>query len=108
MMIELKNIKELIENALKKSKKLKEVYLKNNWEYIIGEVSKKSFPLFLNEKTLYIVVENNVVMHYIFLKKEKIIEKCNEILNETYINDLSCKIGKVDEVKKNFFGGKNE
>lgn len=107
-MMELKNIKELIENALKKSKKLKEVYLKNNWENIVGEMSKKSFPIFLKESILYIVVENSVIMHNINLKKNIIIKKSNDVIKENYICDLKCQIGKVDEFKKNFFGGENE
>lgn len=107
-MLELKNIRDLLENALKKSKKLKEVYLKNSWKDIVNEVSKKSFPLFIKEETLYIIVENSVVMHYFILKKEIIIKRCNEILKDNYIKELNCKIGKVEEFKKNFFGGENE
>ena len=76
-MIEVIDIKTLIENALKKSIKLKEVFIKNN-------------------------------SHYLSMRENMIIEKCNKLIQEDYIKNIRIKVGPVQVEKMKYCGGKNE
>jgi predicted nucleic acid-binding Zn ribbon protein len=107
-MIEVIDIKTLIENALKKSIKLKEVFIKNNWKDIVGEIDKKSFPKTLKDSTLYIITENSVISHYLSMRENMIVEKCNKLIQENYIKNIRIKVGPVQVEKMKYCGGKNE
>ena len=107
-MIETINISDLIEKALKKSTKLKEVFIKNNWVNIVGDIEKKTFPKLLKESTLYVITESSVISHHLSMKEKMIIEKCNEIIKEDYVKHIRFKVGQVQIEKKKYCGGKNE
>ena len=107
-MIEPIKISELIENALKKSIKLKEIFIKNNWGEIIGDIEKKTFPKLLKDSTLYVITESSIISHYLSMREKMIIQKCNEIIKEEYVKHIRFKVGNIQTEKMKYFGGKNE
>ncbi|MGL4688319.1 MAG: DciA family protein [Fusobacteriaceae bacterium] len=107
-MLKILSIKNLIDEALKKSRKLKETYIKINWISIVGNLEKKSFPNYIKERTLHVIVESSTVMHHMILNEEKYIKKCNELINEDYIKEIRYKIGNLELAVKKICGGNNE
>ncbi|MGL5122939.1 MAG: DciA family protein [Fusobacteriaceae bacterium] len=107
-MLKILSIKNLIDAALKKSRKLKEIYIITNWSNIVGSLEKKSFPNYLKDKTLHVIVESSTVMHYMILNEEKYIKKCNEVINEDYIKEIRYKIGNLELAMEKICGGNNE
>ncbi len=107
-MLKILSVKDLIDEALKKSRKLKEIYIKINWIEIVGNLEKKSFPNYLKDGVLHVIVESSTVMHYMILNEDKYLKKCNEIINENYVKEIRYKIGNLELTVKKTFGGNNE
>lgn len=105
---EMKNVKEIIGEAIKKSRKLKEGLIKGNWSIIIGEeLSKKSYVASIKDQILIIHVENSVYLqHFSFMKKD-IINKVNAYLDLAYIRDIQFRISKM-EIEEYFKERKEE
>jgi hypothetical protein len=96
MMQNLVNVSDLMEVAITKSRLLKEGILKSEWDKIVGDLSKKSFVIFLKDKKLFIGVENSIWIQQMNFQKQMIIKKINEFLGGTYVEELIFKIGKKD------------
>jgi hypothetical protein len=90
----LVEVSDLMEVAITKSRLLKEGILKSEWDKVVGELSKKSFVIFLRDGKLFVGVENSIWIQQMNLQKQVIIEKINDFLGGNYINDLVFKIGK--------------
>ena len=43
-------VKDIINNSIAKSRRLREGILKGNWDKIVGELCKKTAPLYIREK----------------------------------------------------------
>ncbi|MGL4392164.1 MAG: DciA family protein [Fusobacteriaceae bacterium] len=91
----LRKISELVWSRINKTEKLKEVYLKANWEKIVGDLSKKSSLNKIEKGIAFLNVENSACLHFMTLKKEEYKKKFNEILEEDYIKDLNFKLKKI-------------
>lgn len=88
----VKTTKEIISDSLKKSKKLKEYYLKGKWCEIVGDsLVKRAKIEKLKDGVLVIKCDSSVVSNHIRLQSENIIEKINKILNDDYIKDIKIK-----------------
>ncbi len=87
-------VSDLMEVAITKSRHLKEGILKSQWEKVVGELSKKSFVIFLKDKKLFVGVENSIWIQQMTFQKKSIIEKINDFLGDDYIKDIVFKIGK--------------
>lgn len=107
-MIKMTNTKVIIDEALKKSRKLREVYIKINWEKIVGDLKNRCFPVYIKESTLFIVTDASSVLHYLTLNKENILKKSNDVLKGEYLKEIVVRIGNVEQTDKRFFGGNNE
>lgn len=93
---EMKNVKEIIDDAVKKSRKLKEGLIQGNWSSIIGEdLSKKSYVSALKEQVLFVHVENSVWLQQFSFMKQDIIKKVNAYLNLDYVKDVQLRISKM-------------
>jgi len=93
---EMKNVKEIIDDAVKKSRKLKEGLIQGNWSSIIGEdLSKKSYVSALKDQVLFIHVENSVWLQQFSFMKQDIIRKVNAYLNLEYVKDVQLRISKM-------------
>ena len=99
-MMELANIKIMIDSAVEKSRRLKEGILKARWQEITEKLFSKSSVLYIKEGTLYIAVENSAVLHYMELNKKKYIKKINEILKNEIIENISFFISRIQVDKE--------
>jgi hypothetical protein len=99
MSFNLVEIRDMMRVAIIKSRLLREGILKSQWGEIVGELSKKSFVMFLREKKLFIGVENSMWIQHMNFQKKNIIKKVNEFLNGEYIEDIIFRVGKknIDE-----------
>jgi hypothetical protein len=85
----IKDVRNIVEDALIKSRLLKEGTIRGSWKKIIGEdFAKYCFVLSVKDNILYIGVENSVWVHHLNMKKSYIIDKVNELLGINYIQDL--------------------
>ena len=89
------SVKEIIEEAVIKSKKLKEAMIRAKWEEIVEGLFFKSSPLYIKEGVLYVTVESSVLLQHMYMNKNKYIEKINKTLKGDYISDIVLKVGKI-------------
>lgn len=94
-MREIVSVKDAIEVAITKSRKLKESILKARWSEVVGEMAKKSTLLYLKEGIIYSVVEGPAFIQHMSMSKSRYIKNANEILEGTYITDIKFKLGKI-------------
>lgn len=94
-MRKIQSVKNAMEEAIVKSKKLKESILKARWTEVVGELAKKSTPLYLKEGVLYSLVEGPAFLQHMNMNKNKYIEKANKLLNGNYITDFRFKVGTI-------------
>jgi len=92
----LVDISSLVETAITKSRLLKEGILKSEWDKIVGELSKKSYVIFLKQGKLFVGVENSIWIQQMNFQKKSIINKTNEFLGGDYVSEIIFKIGKKD------------
>jgi hypothetical protein len=98
---EPKQLKEMVELAISKSRRLKEGMLRSKWKEIAGELSKKSEVLYIKNGVLYVSAENSLWIQHLNFKKMELLERCNEVLGGKYLVDLFFRAGKVN-LEKHF------
>ncbi|WP_319369805.1 DUF721 domain-containing protein [uncultured Ilyobacter sp.] len=89
------SVKEIIEEAVIKSKKLKEAMIRAKWKEIAEGLFFKSSPLYIREGVLYVMVESSVLLQHMYMNKNKYIKKINEMLKGDYISEIVLKVGKI-------------
>lgn len=104
------SVSEAIEEAIKKSRKLKEGVIRGNWERITKRLSIKSEPLWIKDGVLYVLVEDSIYLHQMSINKDMYIKKIAEVLNTDFVKDIRFKISKISkkEEKKHIFEEKKE
>ena len=102
----LVDVRDLMEVAITKSRLLKEGILKSEWDKIVGELSKKSFVIFLKQGKLFVGVENSIWIQQMNFQKQSIIKKINEFLGGDYVSEIIFKIGRKDT--KDYFLNEKE
>ncbi len=71
------------------------------WPKIAGiNIAKRTRPLKIAGKTLYLTVETSTWMEELKYIKEDIIKKINEELKDTAVKDIVFRLGKVTHVQK--------
>lgn len=93
--MEIKSVKNAIEEAVVKSRKLKESILKARWSEVVGEMAKKSTPLYIREGILYSLVEGPVFLQHMNMNKNNYLQKANRVLKGKYLQDMRFKVGKI-------------
>lgn len=95
-MKEIKTTKNIIDEALKKSGKLREAYIKGKLGEVVGEGLNDRVCLGkITDKKLYLVCDTSIVANVVRLESDKIIEKINTLLKENYIDEIIIKINKI-------------
>lgn len=95
-MIGVKTTENIVEEALKKSKKLREAYLKSRWKIVVGDelVNRCSVDK-IDENLLYIITDTSSLANYLLLESENIKKKVNTLLKEDYIDNVRIKTGSI-------------
>lgn len=93
--MDIMNVSEAVEEAIVKSRKLKEGIVRGHWRDIVGKLSKKSEPFWIKEGILYVLVEDSIYLHHMSMNKNKYLKKVQEILKKDYVKDIRFKISKV-------------
>lgn len=94
-------IGDLIENIFKKygiDKKIKEAQAISLWSDVVGKkLSEHSYPSGVKDGTLYIICDNSVWMHELYLLRGKIVNRLNEKLGTKVISKIRLKL---DDTKR--------
>ncbi len=93
--MEIKSVKNAIEEAVIKSRKLKESILKARWSEVVGEMAKKSTPLYIREGILYSLVEGPVFLQHMNMNKNNYLQRANSVLKGEYLQDMRFKVGRI-------------
>lgn len=95
--MKLLSVSDAVEEAVIKSRRLREGIIRGYWNEIVGKLSSQSKPLGIKNGELLVVVTDSIYLHYLLLKKDLYIKKVNEILKEHYVDDIRFKISKVEK-----------
>lgn len=89
---DVKDVKNIVGDALIKSRLLKEGTIRGNWKKIVGEsFANYCYVLSVKDNVLYVGVESSVWTHHLNMKKKEIVNKVNELLGFEYIKELVIK-----------------
>lgn len=89
------NVSEAVEEAIVKSKKLKEGIIRGHWENIVEKLSEKSKPLWIKEGVLHVVVEDTMYLHHMSMNKNKYLKRVQETLKVDYVKDIRFNVSKI-------------
>ncbi len=101
---QIHNTKNIVENALKNSKLLKQGIVKGNWEKIVGkDLGRKTYVSEIRNGVLIINTENPVMLHQLSFLKESIKSSVNDFLGIDYIIDIQYKVRKrnIEDIFEN-------
>lgn len=93
----LNNVSDMIDVAIKKSRRLKEGVLKSEWGKIVGKICNECQPDYIKDKILYVRAESPIFIHHLTLEKSRYIKIVNSYFDEHIIDDIVIKSGKLDE-----------
>lgn len=89
------NVKDIVGDAIKSSRLLKQGLIKGNWEKIVGtDYGRKTFVGGIKDRILYVYVESPVMLHQLSFLKKDFIDKTNEFLGMPYIKEIIFKVKK--------------
>jgi len=85
-------IQEVLNESLKELNidgKIKEVRLLKSWEEIVGKtIAKYTKGLYINKKRLFVTLHSSVVRNELYMIKNGLIQRLNEIAGEEVIEDI--------------------
>ncbi|MGL5175054.1 MAG: DUF721 domain-containing protein [Cetobacterium sp.] len=96
--MDIMNVSEAVEEAIIKSRKLKEGIIRGHWREIVDKLSDKSEPLWIKDGVLYVLVEDSVYLHHMSMNKNKYLRKVQDILKKDYVKDIRFKISKIQNL----------
>ncbi|MGL4971264.1 MAG: DciA family protein [Cetobacterium sp.] len=96
--MDVMNVSEAVEEAIIKSRKLKEGIIRGHWRDIVDKLSEKSEPLWIKESVLYVLVEDSMYLHHMSMNKNKYLNKVQDILKKDYVKDIRFKISKIQNL----------
>lgn len=89
------NVKDIVGDAIKNSRLLKQGLIKGNWPKIIGnDLGRKTFVGGVKDRTMYVYTENPVLLHQLSFLKDEFIAKTNDFLGMPYIKNIQFKVKK--------------
>ena len=89
------NVKDIVGDAIKNSRLLKQGLIKGNWPKIIGnDLGRKTFVGGVKDRVMYIYTENPVLLHQLSFLKDEFIAKTNDFLGMPYIKNIQFKVKK--------------
>lgn len=87
-------VEELL-GEIKNNPHYREFLLKEKWSEIVGPLlARKSYVAKKDATTLYVYVENSVLMNELFVNKKKILRKIEEVMPNEKIEDIVFKAGR--------------
>lgn len=93
------NVKDIVGDALKSSRLLKQGIIKGNWEQIVGkDLGRKTYVAGVKERVLYVNTENPVMLHQLSFVKGNMLEEVNKFLGIDYIKDIMFRVKKREVV----------
>lgn len=95
-MVRLTNVKNIINEAVKKSKILRFSVINGNWNKIVDKMYMNSTPYLIKDNKLYVKVNGSSNLHFMTLKKRYYLKNIEQLLEGNYIDDIVCIIGKVN------------
>lgn len=95
-MVILTNVKNIINEAVKKSKILRFSVINGNWNKIVDKMYMNSTPYLIKDNKLYVKVNGSSNLHFMTLKKRYYLKNIEQLLEGNYIDDIVCIIGKVN------------
>lgn len=85
-------LQEVLKESLKElniDEKIKEVRLLKSWEDIVGKtIAKYTNGLYINKKKLFVTLHSSVVRNELYMVKDGLIQKLNEVAGEELIEDI--------------------
>lgn len=100
----MEKIGTILLNSLKKSrldKKLMEARIFVNYESMVGEkIFEISKPIFIQNNTLFIGVENHIWVHQLHFLKPELINSINSNLPRPLVKDIRFQVRDIKKVKK--------
>jgi len=94
------SIKDIVQNEVKNSKIFKENTLYSNWKIIAGDnLAKKTYPMYIKDRKLTVVVENSAWLQQMNFIKKQLIENINDFLGGVLVEEIYFKIGKNRRTK---------
>ena len=89
------NVKDIVGDALKSSRLLKQGIIKGNWEKIVGkDLGRKTYVAGVKDRVLYVNTENPVMLHQLSFMKGTMLEEVNKFLEMEYIKDIMFRVKK--------------
>lgn len=89
------NVKDIVGDAIKNSRLLKQGLIKGNWPKIIGnDLGRKTFVGGVKDRVMYVYTENPVLLHQLSFLKDEFIAKTNDFLGMPYIKNIQFKVKK--------------
>ncbi len=89
------DVKDIVGDAIKNSRLLKQGLIKGNWPKIIGnDLGRKTFVGGVKDRTMYVYTENPVLLHQLSFLKDEFIAKTNDFLGMPYIKTIQFKVKK--------------
>ncbi len=89
------NVKDIVGDALKSSRLLKQGIIKGNWEKIVGkDLGRKTYIAGVKDRILYVNTENPVMLHQLSFMKSNMLEEVNKFLGIEYIKDIMFRVKK--------------
>lgn len=90
------SVGDMINEGIKKSKSLREAFVKAYWEDIVGNLDKKSEVIKIKDQKLFVKVEGSANLHFMTLKKGIYLKNIENLLNGEYIREIIYKLGKIN------------
>ncbi len=76
-------------HAIGAKQKIKEIQLKNSWDKLMGaNISEQTEFIFIKKGVFHVKLSSPVVKHELLMMKSIIIQRLNNIAEETLINDI--------------------
>lgn len=103
---DLKNVSDMVNDSISKSKNMKVAVLKAEWETVVGKFSTKIQPKYIQDRVLKIIVEDPLYASHLKLKEREFVEKINCFFGEDVIETITTEIGKLQEIIDESFSKK--
>lgn len=83
-MINFKKISEIAQSEIENNEKIREALLKNKWKEIFCDELKEISISYIRNNIIYVNVKNAIEKHYIYINKNKILNKIHIETNFIY------------------------
>lgn len=90
------SVEDMINTGIKKSKTLREAFIKAYWKDIVDKMDVRSEVIKVKEDKLFVKVEGSANLHFMTMKKRIYLKNIDKLLNGGYIHEIVYKLGKIN------------